>query len=35
MEFFDAALTVVAIVGGGILLLAVSCDLIAEYWRSK
>jgi hypothetical protein len=35
MEFFNVALTVVAIVGGGILLLAVSCDLVAEYWRNK
>ena len=35
MEFLNIALTVVAIVGGGILLLAVACDLVSEYWRSK
>ena len=35
MEFLNIALTVVAIVSGGILLLAVACDLVAEYWRNK
>jgi hypothetical protein len=35
MDFFNLALTAVACVGGGLLLLVVSCDLVSEHWSNK
>ena len=35
MEFFDFALTAVAVVFGAVLVLVVVCDIILEVWDGK
>ena len=35
MEFFDFALTAVAVVSGTVLFTAVVCDIILEVWDGK
>ena len=35
MEFFNFALTAVAVVFGFVLALAVACDIILQVWDSK
>ena len=35
MEFFDFALTTVAVVSGVVLFTAVVCDIILEVWDGK